>query len=96
MRSTDRFLVKHGVEAVCVHCGTDLSLQSLFGSYVDNGNDSKDTDPDSMSSETTLNTSDHGGSSNDQTRTQSPVDSGVVVKGEGLTVSSEDSVIQLE
>jgi hypothetical protein len=26
LRSTDRFLVKHGVEAVCVHCGTDLSL----------------------------------------------------------------------
>ena len=79
-----------------VHCGTDLSFQSLFGSYVDNGNDSKDTDPDSMSSETTLNTSDQGGLSNDQTRTQSPVDSGVVVKGEGLTASSEDSVMQLE
>ncbi len=75
MRSTDRFLVKHGVEAVCVHCGTDLSFQSLFGSYVDNGND-KDADPDSMSAETTLNTSDQKGSSNGQTRTQSPVDSG--------------------
>jgi hypothetical protein len=25
LRSTDRFLVKHGVETVCVHCVTDLS-----------------------------------------------------------------------
>jgi hypothetical protein len=96
LRSTDRFLVKHDVETVCVHWGTDLSLKSLFGSYVDNGNDSKDADPDSMSAETTLNTSDQGVSSNGQTQTQSPVDSGVVVKGEGLTVSSEDAVIQLE
>jgi hypothetical protein len=38
----------------------------LFGSYVNNGNDSKDADPDSMSAETTLNTSDQGGSSNGQ------------------------------
>ncbi len=26
LRSTDRFLVKHGVDTVCVHSGTDLSL----------------------------------------------------------------------
>ncbi len=38
LKTTDRFLVKHGVEAGCGHCGTDLSLQSLLGSYVDNGN----------------------------------------------------------
>ena len=82
---------------LCVYCDTDLSLQSLFGSYVDNGNDSKDADPDSMSVETTLNTSDQGGSSNDQTRTQSPVDSGVDVKGISDTVSSGgDGVIEFE
>lgn len=75
LRSTDRFLVKHGVEAVCVHCGSDLSLQSLFGSYVDNGNDFKDADPDSKSGESTLITFDEGGSSNGATRSQSSVES---------------------
>jgi hypothetical protein len=75
LRSTDRFLVKHDVEAVCVHCGSDLSLQSLFGSYVDNDNDFKDADPDSKSAESTLITFDEGGSSNGATRSQSSVES---------------------
>ena len=71
---TDRFLVKHGVEALCVHCGTDLSLQSLLGSYVD----IKDNDAGAApkSDETTLNTVDEGQSSNNQAGAQSSVESG--------------------
>jgi len=84
------------VSKLCVHRGKDLSLLSLLGFYLDNGNDFKDADPVSISGETTLNTSDEGVSANGRTQAQSPVDSGVVVKGEGLKVSSEDSVIQLE
>jgi hypothetical protein len=85
------------VSKLCVHRGKDLSLQSLLGSYLDNGNDFKDADPVSISGETTLNTSDEGVSTNGQTRAQSPVDSGVDVKGASGTVSSGvDDVIELE
>jgi len=100
LRSTDRFLVKHGVEAACVHCGTDLSLQSLLGSYVDiNDNDFKDAGPVSKSDETTLNTVDEGQSSNSEIGSESSVESGGDVdEGTGSSEVSEaaSAVVELE
>lgn len=72
LRSTDRFLVKHGVEALCVHCGSDLSLQSLLGSHVDT--DFKDAGSIPNPEESTVITLDEGTSSS-ALRSQSPVES---------------------
>ena len=82
LRSTDRFLVKHGVEVLCVHCGSDLSLQFLLGSHVDTDfkvNDTVDTDFKDAGSipkpeESTVITLDEGTSSS-ALRSQSPVES---------------------
>jgi hypothetical protein len=90
--NTDRFLVKHGVEALCVHCGTDLSLQSLLGSYVD----IKDNDAGAApkSDETTLNTVDEGQSSINQAGAQSSVESGGDAKeGTGSSEAQVSSVV---
>ena len=60
-----------------MHCDTDLSLQSLLGSYVDiKDNDFKDAGAAPKSDETTVNTVDEGQSSNNEAGSQSSVESG--------------------
>ena len=79
LQTTDRFLVKHGIGAKCLHCGIDLSLASVLGALEVDVNNENINDQHAESSSQRIEitvSSDDEGSAERETGLQSTLESG--------------------